>query len=1080
VTETMLDAAQLADISPTDSIAVEVTGAWRSAPVAERMTSTDEVLQPVMPRYDQAWVETAAPGTALLWPPADYNPPIPSIRIAVKHDPAHQVTLSLNERPVSGLNFDTRTGNTAGTVAVSQWAGVDIDKGGNRLVVELRDARGELVERIERDVRMSSLPVRAELVEAQSRLLADGRQTPVIAVRLFDRDGRPVREGLIGEFRVEPPHVAQQDIDDLQRRPLAGLDRGSPRYRVGRDGIALIELKPTTRTGEATLVIPLAQREARLKPWLQAAPRDWILVGLAEGTVAHNTVSGNLDSLSAAGLEQDTWTDGKLSFFAKGSIRGEWLLTLAWDSAKDSEERETLFQEIDPDTYFPVYGDSSAQDYDAASREKLFVRLERRQFYALFGDYQTGLTVTELARYDRSLTGYRSELRSENFELNVFASDSGENFTRDEIRGDGTSGLYRLSFPDLVYNSDKVRIETRDRFRPQVVLSSRAMTRNLDYNIDYDAGTLFFRQPVPSRDAGLNPVYIVVDYETRNDGAGEWSYGGRGAVKLLDERAEIGATFINQGSAGGDDTLAGVDATVDITRETQLKLEYATSEAGSDESREAWLAEVQHTSGKLEGSVYVRERESGFGLGQQSDIGTGTRIIGADARYHRTDRLDYTAQAFRQTDLQTDADRDVVEAGVVYEDSGQGASAGVRVARDAYTSSTDNTSGQLTLGAHKGFLDQRLNLRIDHHQSVTDNDNPDYPTRTVLGADYLLNPSTSLFLEQELTYGDAEDTRGTRIGMAARPWTGATLNTALEQRSTEYGPRLFANAGLQQAWQVTDRWSMAASLDSSRTIREPGNVPFSTSLPPASGSSEDFTAVSLGGTWQDDNWSWTSRIEHRTADSEDKWWLYSGAAGEPREGLGLSARLQVFDTDSTGGVEGTEADLRLGLVHRPLGRRWTLLNRTDLAIETRRGGGNDFDNWKIVNNLMANYRRKGSQVSGYYGAKYTRDSYDSIDYDGYTDSVGIEARRDVGRHWDVGARASTLHSWNDDQYDYSYGVSVGMSPATNVWVTAGYNWAGYEEDDFGLAGHTAEGPYVALRFKVDQQSVRDTINWFSR
>jgi len=29
------------------------------------------------------------------------------------------------------------------------------------------------------------------------------------------------------------------------------------------------------------------------------------------------------------------------------------------------------------------------------------VKLERGQFYALFGDYATGLTVTELSRYSR-------------------------------------------------------------------------------------------------------------------------------------------------------------------------------------------------------------------------------------------------------------------------------------------------------------------------------------------------------------------------------------------------------------------------------------------------------------------------------------------------------------------------------------------------------------------------------------------------------------------------------------------------------------------------------------------------------
>ncbi len=1080
VTETMIDASQLSDIISKSSIEIEVEGEWQNQPAMDRKTSTEDIKLLSMPGYDKAWVEAAKPGTQLLWPQENYNPPIPSIKIAVQHDPAHQVTLLLNGKAVSALNFNTRVKNSAGTVAVSQWAGVDIDKGNNALVVEVRDGKGDLIERFQRDVRISSLPVRAELVEEQSRLLADGRQTPVIAVRLFDKDNRPIREGLIGEFIVEAPYIAQQKIDELQRQPLAGLDRGNPRYRVGKDGIALIELKPTTKTGEATLVIPLQHREEKLRPWIHAAQRDWILVGLAEGTVAHNTIDGNLQSLSAAGLEEDSYSDGKVSFFAKGSIKGEWLLSLAYDTDKDEEERNALFQQIDPDTFFPVYGDNTVQGYDAASREKLYVRLERKQFYALFGDFNTGLNVTELARYDRSLTGFKSEMRSRNFSLNVFASETDQNFVKDEIRGDGTSGLYRLRYPDLLLNSEKIRIEIRDRFRPQIVLSTQPMTRHIDYSIDYHAGTLFFKQAVPSKDANLNLVYIVVDYETRADGAEELTYGGRGAVKLLDNKLEVGATYINQGQDSGDDTLKGVDATIDFTNSTQLKLEYATSQANNTDSKDAYLAELRHTSSNMDGTLYYREQEAGFGLGQQSVIGTGTSIYGVDGTYHLTDKFDFVTQIFRQTDLQTDADRDVVEAGLVYDASHYGASAGMLLARDRYNSGADARSEQLTLGAHKTFFENRLNLRIDHDQSLSNNANSNYPTRTILGADYLLNASTTLFIEQEFTFGDFEDTRGTRIGMNARPWTGATLNTSMEQRSSEYGPRLFANAGLKQTWQVTNQWSVDAGFDSSTTIKQPGGVPFGSTLPPAQGNTEDFIAVSLGATYQHESWSWTSRIERRDADSENRWGIYSGAVGEPRKGLGLSARLQWFDTQTTTGTEGTQADLRLGLVHRPFARRWTFLNRTDFAIDTETGGVSNFDNWKLVNNLLVNYRRKTTQVSTFYGAKYTRDTIDSAVYSGYTDSSGIEWRQDINKRWDFGARASTLHSWNSDQYDYSYGLSVGFSPATNIWLSAGYNWAGYEDDDFNMAGYTAEGPYLRLRFKFDQQSVRDAADWFNR
>ena len=90
-----------------------------------------------------------------------------------------------------------------------------------------------------------------------------------------------------------------------------------------------------------------------------------------------------------------------------------------------------------------------------------------------------------------------------------------------------------------------------------------------------------------------------------------------------------------------------------------------------------------------------------------------------------------------------------------------------------------------------------------------------------------------------------------------------------------------------------------------------------------------------------------------------------------------------------------------------------------------------------MNNLLVIYRRQSIQASGYYGAKYTRDTIDAAEYSGYTDSFDIEYRNDLSKCWDLGARASTLHSWNSNQYDYSYGLSVGFSPATNIWLSAG-------------------------------------------
>jgi hypothetical protein len=45
---------------------------------------------------------------------------------------------------------------------------------------------------------------------------------------------------------------------------------------------------------------------------------------------------------------------------------------------------------------------------------------------------------------------------------------------------------------------------------------------------------------------------------------------------------------------------------------------------------------------------------------------------------------------------------------------------------------------------------------------------------------------------------------------------------------------------------------------------------------------------------------------------------------------------------------------------------------------------------------------------------------------------------------------------------------VGYSVATNLWVSAGYNFFGYRDTDLAGADYTAKGPFVRLRYKFDE------------
>ncbi|MCP3955166.1 MAG: hypothetical protein GY697_23550, partial [Desulfobacterales bacterium] len=444
----------------------------------------------------------------------------------------------------------------------------------------------------------------------------------------------PVRFGVVGEFSVSSPYEAYQESDRLADMDLTISKSEEPHYSVGRDGIALIRLQPTTRTGRVMVRFPFSREENEVQVWLQPGMRDWILVGLAQGTVGHSMISGNMENLTAADQEEDFYQEGRIAFFAKGKVKGKWLLTAAYDSDRRREDPNThLFQTVDPDTYYTLYGDDVQQQHEASSIRNLYLKIEREQFYALFGDYDTGLTVTELSRYSRRFNGLKSEYNGERYGFSLFASDTDQAFIKDEIRGDGTSGLYHLSRNNIVFNSEKVIIETRDRFRSEVIVSSRAMNRHVDYNIDYDTGTLFFKSPVYSRDENFNPTYIVVEYESQDASDEAYTYGGRGAVKLMDGRLEMGATYIHEGPRKAEGELGGLDASIDLGHGVRVKAEVAATrkEQGSEKmDGEAYLVEVTRQTDDLDAKIYFREQGEEFGLGQQNGSEGATRKMGAE------------------------------------------------------------------------------------------------------------------------------------------------------------------------------------------------------------------------------------------------------------------------------------------------------------------------------------------------------------------------------------------------------------------------------------------------------------------
>ena len=74
--------------------------------------------------------------------------------------------------------------------------------GENKFDFIVKDKNNVEKQRLTRVIVSSGYPVRAELIEEYSRLVADGTYSPVIALRLYDKNDHPVRPGSQVEFEI--------------------------------------------------------------------------------------------------------------------------------------------------------------------------------------------------------------------------------------------------------------------------------------------------------------------------------------------------------------------------------------------------------------------------------------------------------------------------------------------------------------------------------------------------------------------------------------------------------------------------------------------------------------------------------------------------------------------------------------------------------------------------------------------------------------------------------------------------------------------------------------------------------------
>ncbi len=1085
---------------------VQGGGIWRANFYLKQTGAREEIIEEEVyndrtdyKRFDAEWIETQTSDVEWIYPETTRTPSSSSVHIGIKHGAGQSIELTVNDRPVFAGNYSGRETNIAQTVHLSRWRSVDLLDGRNVIVATVKNKDGSVAQTLKREVNFVKTIARVIPMPDQSTLVADGRTVPIVAIRMEDQAGRAVHSGRITSIEVEPPYRLYDENynNELieQSRDLITPLSAKRDFTIGTDGIVEVKLDPTLRTGKVTVIATLDNgRKIPVYMYLTPEKRDWILVGLAEGSIARDRISGNSVALEANGGTgngaRDVITDGRVAFFAKGLIKGNWLMSLAVDTDTRRGNRDGDFNsEIDPNAYYTLYGDQSYQEFEGVSRYPVFVKLEKSQAYAMFGDYSTNISEGRLTNYNRRLSGLKAEYIGENLQVLGFAAETNQGFAKDEIAADGTSGTYQLLNDRVLAQSEEVVIETRDRFRPDVILDRKVMVRYLDYTLDYLTGQIIFRLPVDATDANFNPNVIVVDYETSKDAERNITAGGRVQAEFLGDKLRVGSTFVHEeGSAqaaNSESNQIGIDILAQVTPSTQIRAEYAITENKSDtfeNTADAKLLEIIHTSENVTGEVFFREEENGFGLGQTGSNTNAVRRYGAksnirvsefeDEKTGRRGSRYIEAQAYHEENLNTGDTRNSAEILATHEGVRNRLSTGIRVSEDKFDTREDRQSILAIAKASIELPKHGATFQISHEQPLSGNDEVSaFPMRTTLGVDKTLGNRATASIRHEILDGANARSHNTVVGVNASLWKGGTLAANSDLMTQDSGRRLGATIGLDQSIPLNDKWSVSAGVRERRILDS--DAEFVEVAPDAAISpvevNEDFRSGYIGAAYRDDVMSGSARLEGRQSSVGDSYIASAAVARELSEELSLAGAVRSVFNESADQTNTTEnIDIRLGAAWRPRDEDTIVFNRFDFGHSKDALGQTTT---KLVNNVAVNTQINDRwQLSGNWGAKHVRTDIAGKSFKNDTHLLGAETRYDLTPNLDLGFRAQMMTGSSSDAMSYSYGPSVGLNPAKNVWLSAGYNVQGFKDDDFEAAEYSRKGFYLQMRVKFDQDT----------
>ena len=973
-------------------------------------------------------------------------------------------------------------------------------------------------------------------LELPKDALADGQTAAIIKMRLLDSEGRLVS--------TRTPINLSTKIGEWLVNDLSAQEPGIQLFVQG--GQIDLPLRAPVEPGVGEIVIDAngvkTSAEMRFTPNL----RPMLVAGLVDGVIHLRNINFSaiepvrkadsfekeLVSFSQVSQNGKKSVAARAAFYLKGKIKGEYLLTAAYDSEKT--QQETLFRDIQPDAFYPIYGDSSIRGFDAQSSGKLYVRIDSQRSYLMWGDFTpVGNNIRQLTQYSRALNGAQlhvdeivakasstadsvwsnsSDVRSE---VNVFASKNNQKQVLEELLANGTTGPFQLRFSDMLQNSEKIEVLIRDRQQNEVLSSNGnsqlVLERFVDYTIDTVTGQLRLRQPLASFDQNGNRQSIRIRYEVEGSGDEFWVAGIDTQIELMN-KAKLGVVGIEDKDPAKPSQLQGVYASVKLAEQTTLNAEVAKvtryagngtdstaiEKDGQSVSGIAQRVELVHQSNKVQIKAQAQKSDKDFDF-------TGSSL--SKGRQELT--LEASAKPLPQTTVkaQLKQSKNLIE---LTEQTSSGVSAtqqltpgisvelGIRhyrnLSNEVLTRQSILEEGDIAKLRIAGTLPMltKVNSFVEYEQDLSVQDQKllafgsEYNTNwgRVYGRYELissLNKANNLNLS-------AQNQRSA-IGFDAKYSDAGSVYS--EYRLSNEGSDTTSNAqlayGLKHQFNLTNAWSLTGNFekiqptDSSESVDvKPTNTSVSSSNGTGLSSTERSTTAGLTLDYKGyENARLSSRIEARFADLEkSNNFLFAAAYKLNNEWSSLARLVQENRyVLSQSGSDAENTRVQLGLAYRPnRSDRLNVLAKYENRYEITTPVGLTDDLGTLsrsqIVSVHANIKPYAYlQLDGRIAAKWIRSQLDTLVTHNSAQLIYARATYDLSNRLDIATQFFWMRS-NNGALQKGVGLELGYLISSDVWLSLGYNAFGFKEFDLAGDAQLSKGAYLRLRVKFDETGLK--------